>query len=81
MKRRSPWPITDFALCPFAATAIPICEQNEKALRRFPGHRARFPYDDLVKLFSSWDVQHLAPFETRDLKANWAIDFRYSGVC
>jgi hypothetical protein len=27
-------------------------EQNKKALRRFPGHRARFCYDDLLGLFS-----------------------------
>jgi hypothetical protein len=44
---------------------------NKKALRRFPGHRARFSYDDLLGLFTyesklkQFEIRVLAPSQLR----------------
>jgi hypothetical protein len=41
-----------------------LMTETKKALRRFPGHRARFSYDDLLELFSCECVELPAPPRT-----------------
>jgi hypothetical protein len=50
--------------------------KNKKALRRFPGHRARFCYDDLLGLFSYEYVQVQIGFLRPFLRQPSETEFR-----